>query len=242
MPKFAVLVALSLAVTVGCASRPRYDLKPQNIRIAKERIPLAIAVTTFTDARPAEERTIEARKAKGGAGNEEEFLGSYTYDSDFVDGEVAGPISEMTAEHLAESHLFTDAGYIPVPSEQVTTERAMNGDFKGWNAVLVGKITHMFGYQYKSALRQALFFPMGGTGLALNTAIPAPIKGETELVEVKLISTRDGKVLWQGELRSEVDKDKFLNNTKKMTAMALWRRMINDLCQKLEESSATLSK
>ncbi len=242
MPKSAVLVALALFITVGCASRPRYDLKPQNIHLAKQRIPLNVAVTTFTDARPAEERTLEARKAKGGTGNEEDYLGSFTYDADFVDSEIAGPLGDMTAQHIDEAGLFSSTGYVSVPSEQVTAERAKNGDFKEYDAVLVGKMTHMFGYMYKSALRQALFLPMGGTGLALNTAIPAPIKGETELVEVKLLSTKDGHVLWQGEVRAEVSEDKMFNNTKKMTAMALWRKMINTLCQKLEEASPALTK
>ncbi len=242
MPKTVLVVALlALAATVGCASRPKYDLAKQNIHISAKKVPLRVAVTTFTDARPQEERTLDARKAKGGAENAEDYLGSYTYDEDFVDSEIAGPLADMTARHLDESRLFEDADYVAVPSEQVTAERAKNGDFKEFDAVLVGKMTHMWGYMYKSVLRQALFLPMGGTGLTLNTLIPAPIRGEAELVEVKLISTKDGRVLWEGTLSAKVDEDKMLNNTKKMTAMALWRKMINQLCQKLEEAAPSLS-
>lgn len=242
MPRtVAVALLFALAATVGCASRPKYDLAKHNIYIAEQKIPLRVAVTTFTDARPQEERTVEARKAKGGSQNAEEYLDSYTYDEDFVDSEVAGPLSDMTARHLDESGLFADVDYVAVPSDQVTTERAKNGDFKEFDAVLVGKMTHMWGYMYKSMLRQALFLPMGGTGLTLNTVIPAPIRGEAELTDVKLISTKDGRILWEGALCAKVDEDKMFNNTKKMTAMALWRKMINQLCQKLEEAAPSLS-
>lgn len=242
MPKIAfVAVLLALAVTVGCASRPKYDLNRQNIYVAEHRAGLRVAVTTFTDTRPAEERSMEARQKKGGEENKEEFLDSYTYDEDFVDGEVAGPLSDMTARHFDEARVFADADYVPVPSEQVTPERAQNGDFKGFDAVLVGKMSHMYGYQYKSVARNALLFPLGGTGLTLNTVIPAPIKGEAELVEIKLISTKDGRILWQGEVDQKVEEDKIFNNTKKMTAMALWRKMINQLSKRLEEASASTS-
>jgi len=157
----SALVVLCATFLAGCAGKYaiKYELGPNTLSPSERTLPLVVRVATFTDSRPEEEKVRSAREAKGGGD-----VGDYTYDEQF-EGQVAGEISKMVAAHLAYVKVFRAVELAPLTPAAAAAPRTLDSlNTAGVDALLVGEVSHFYGFFDQNMPRAFLF--MTGLGVA----------------------------------------------------------------------------
>lgn len=226
-----LLSAMISLLLLGCGSAPvRYSTKERRLFIPKETIPMKIAVARFPDNRPEEEKDRSKRKVAEG-----ESAGDYSDDTDFSDKDMGRGLARMTAIHLNESGLFDTVQFVDI--DRKTAEADPKSDaLKGYDAVLVGDVSHFWGYMHKSLFRTIFFLPLGGSGYFIDHAIKTPVKGGAEFSDVKLISTKNGEVLYQGTLTSGFDESQAFTGGRTDKSLEAWRVAVNKMTEAISAS------
>ncbi len=226
-----LLLAILPLFLLGCSGAPiSYSTKERRLYIPKETIPLKVAVANFPDLRPADERDRNQRKVPEG-----EDAGDYSDDTDFKDKNIGAGLAKMTAKHLSEAGLFDSVTHVDL--DRKAAEAGVKGEaFKGYDAVLVGDVAHFWGYYHKSLFRTIFFVPLGGSGYFLDNALATPVKGGAEFANVKLISTKNGEVLYQGTLTSGFDESQAFTGGRVDKGLEAWRVAVNKMTEAIAAS------
>ncbi|MBI3272075.1 MAG: hypothetical protein HYZ53_23980 [Planctomycetes bacterium] len=234
-PKWIALgtgLGAGILALAGCASQVEYPLQKRSIFTAERAHPMKVAVATFSDERPPEERDLKIRIAR-----KDVHADAYTSDEDFSGHNLAPPLTRMTAKHLAFSNLFERVDAVEVTSEQVRGKKENLKELGvQYDAVMVGRIKHFVGYFHRDAARDWLFLPLGGTGFAINSLIPSDVKADAQLDDVKLVSLKTGRELWKGAAACKWDKERSLPGGRRDNALIAWRNAVNDLAKQLVDA------
>lgn len=216
----AMIAVLFVLLLSGCGGYAiKYELKEPDITISKSKSPLNVQLARFSDTRPQEEKSRTARSAKG-----QSDLSDYTYDDEF-NGNVAEEVTKMVVEHLKYSKVFSGVAFASFASADASDSRLDSLRDKGVDALILGDLSHFYGYYDQKLGLQLLYgVPLGlasalllnfsfasgtteytifwyGPGLALGYYLESlhkrDIKYSTQLV-LTMVSTSTRKVLWEG--------------------------------------------
>ena len=203
----------------GCGASIGYPLRPETIRTGRTQ-PLRLAIATLEDARPEVERDWTERLRLVG----DIEASGYTDDLKFRGGDVAEGISDLLVRHLTYANCFREVGRVPdIYSDQPV--EYLKRDIKKlagtYDAVLIGKVTHFYGFDGYNADGDRRI-----------------VEAKVHLSDLKIIRTRDLKMIWRGEAVANVGPE--LESTRKgnqyRIANDTLRDAINQLVVKLSKS------
>lgn len=168
---FALLLAFTLT---GCATIG-YSLRPETIRSGRPQA-LRLAVAKFADTRPLEETDIFERERLIG-----DDARNYT---NYGSTDVGNAVANVVVRHLAFSGAFREVGRVDLESDRQRDylELEIKNLVGEYDAVMLGRITHLWGFD--------------GTNAEGDFRI---VEGQAHLVELKIIRTRDLRLIWSGE-------------------------------------------
>ena len=166
---FLLAFALSGCATIG------YSLKPETIRTGKPQS-LRLAVAKFVDSRPLEETDIFERERLIG-----DDARNYT---NYGATDVGNAVSNVVVRHLAFSGAFREVGRVDLESDRQRDYleleiKRLAGEF---DAVMLGRVSHLWGFD--------------GTNAEGDFRI---VEGQAHLVELRIVRTRDLRLIWSGE-------------------------------------------
>ncbi len=181
-PRRALLVGLALALH-GCGGSIGYALRPDTVRNCKPQS-IRLAVATFEDGRPDEEKDHNERIRLVG---DDEAKGFTQFEGD----NVAPKISDVLAKHLAFAGCFGQADRVDLPSDEAVDylKRDIKKLSRDYDAVMIGRVTHLWGFQ--------------GTTTGGDRRV---VKAQAQLVDMKIIRSRDLKMIWSGSVNATVDE------------------------------------
>jgi len=211
-PALLALGAFLLFAT-GCGGSIGYALRPETIRTCRPQS-IRLAVATFEDGRPPEEKDTEERIRLVG---EDEAKG-YT---DYSSNSTPAKISDQLAKHIAFAGCFTEIDRVDIASDEQMDflKRDIKKLSKDYDAIMIGKLTHMWGFQ--------------GTTTDGDRRV---VKAQAQLTDLKIIRTRDLKLIWEGGADARVDE---LESTRPgnqyRIANETLRDALNKLCQDLSK-------
>lgn len=222
---------LAVVLVVGCSAAPlTYSTKERRLYMPQETIPYKVAVVNFPDVRPVEEKDRSKRQVSN-----DESAGDYSDDTDFKNPDIGHGLAFMTARHLNEAGLFDSATHVNIDRKTAESNPRCE-ELKGYDAVLVGDVKHFWGYYHKSIFRRIFFLPLGGSGYFIDNAIGTPVKGGAEFSNVKLISTKNGEVLYQGSLVSDFDENQAFTGGREDKGLEAWRVCVNKMTEAIAAS------
>ncbi len=208
--------AILLLLASGCGATVGYPLRPETIRTGRMQ-PLRLAIATLEDARPEVEQDWGERLRLVG---EDEARG-YTDDYNFRGGPIAEEISDLLVRHLTFANCFREVARVPEiysdqPVEYLKRDiKKLSGTY---DAVLIGKVTHFYGFDGYNAEGDRRI-----------------VESKVQLADLKIIRTRDLKLIWAGEAVANVGPE--LESTRKgnqyRIANDTLREALNQLVQKL---------
>lgn len=157
--------------------------------------PFRVAVATFNDKRPEEEKLGEG-KGKG-----------YFATKDSMYRDVKGDISRMVSAHLAHAGLFQDVQPTVISSDQADGERlsVLAGKF---DLVLVGDVENFYGIVYRNPAATGAMAGAAGAvagligGLVvvgIESAISKDVEANVQLNNLQLVNTQNGRAIWKGQ-------------------------------------------
>lgn len=178
----AALVLFASALS-ACGGTIGYALRPENVRNCRPQT-IRLAVADFEDGRPIEETDFNERIRLVG---DDEAKGFTNFSGDGV----AAKVSDVVAKHLSFAGCFGQADRIDLPSDESVD--LLKRDIKklsgNYDAVMVGRVTHLWGFQGTTA---------GGDRRV--------VKAQAQLVDIKIIRTRDLRMIWSGSVNVSVDE------------------------------------
>ena len=177
-----MLIGLAFALS-GCGGSIGYSMRPEAIRNCRPQT-IRLAVANFEDGRPEEEKSFAERIRLVG---DDEAAGFTNFSGDGV----ASKVSDTVAKHLSFAGCFGQADRIDLPSDEGLDYlkrdiKKLNGDY---DAVLVGRVTHLWGFQ--------------GTTTGGDRRV---VKAQAQLVDMKIIRTKDLKLIWSGAVNQSIDE------------------------------------
>jgi hypothetical protein len=189
----ACMTAIVIAAGTGCTTVVKYDLT--NLTAARsdsKRQAMRVAVAPLQDMRPSEEKDPMLNTTK-----------AETRDRMFKDGDVARGISAALVTHFNHVQLFKTAELVDKSAALPSTDVVGKIKGLGFDALFTGTIKHFYGAGYPTP------FDRAATMLALipvTIIVTIPImlaeenknEGFVEIVDVQLIDTHSGGVLWSG--------------------------------------------
>lgn len=176
----AVVAALFAS---SCGGSIGYALRPENIKNCRGQS-IRLAIANFEDGRPKEERDQDARIRLVG---EDEAKGYTDYSSDATPAKVA----DQMARHLAFAGCFSQIDRVDLPSDEDIEylKRDIRKLSSNYDAVMIGKLTHLWGFQ--------------GTTTDGDRRV---VKAQAQLTDLKIIRTRDLRMIWAGSADAHVDE------------------------------------
>lgn len=183
-----------------------YSTKQFNYKSIKQ-IHINIVILKFEDNRPEEELLYKYRKKK----NPENYS-KYTADNYLFYEDMMSVVTWKMVRHFRVAKLFDKVDYI----KNISIEDIESGNIpkklkKKYDAILIGKINHMYGYSTLGINEKQAGMYYGFPGKVLHDMLVKDkrfdYRAEMELSELKLISTIDGKILWSGKVKRKIEKD-----------------------------------
>lgn len=221
---FACLALIGRALA-GCTSTVGSSCTDKVPR-AGHRTRIRVAVLRLSDARPREE--IEGRS---------EFLKwwDHTKDKGWEQPDVPEAISRAVALYLDATCLYDKVTYEPIRSEEIGPGPLEKLRRQGYQAVLVGRLEHFSGKRQWDLLRGGALSAAGVAGSIANFAMGHAAWGQATFRPIWLLSTGDGKVLWEAEAASEVTDRARLLETATTYANDALRVALARLAERLEK-------
>jgi hypothetical protein len=170
-----VLIACVFPLAGGCGGTIGYALRPETIKNCRPQS-IRLAIATFEDGRPLEEKDYDERVRLVGDAEAKGY-------TKFGDGGVSDKVATALVKHLAFAGCFNVIGRVDLRSdEQVDFLKAdIKKQSADYDAVLIGSVTHLWGFDGTTA---------GGDRRV--------VEGQAQLVDLKIIRTRDLKMIWSG--------------------------------------------
>lgn len=209
---FVFGIVLLLAASTACV-RIGYPLRPETVKTGKQQS-LRLGVGHFADSRPTVELDIYER---------ERLIGDDArYYTDYGASDVGGAVSAVIVKHLTFAGSFREVARVDLDTDQTPAYlrreiKALSGEF---DAVLLGRVIHFWGYD--------------GFNAEGDHRI---VEGQAHLVEMKIIRTRDLKLLWSGEAIANLrEVDSVRRGNEYTMANDLLREALNKMVQDLNRS------
>jgi hypothetical protein len=167
----------------GCGGSIGYALRPETIRNCRPQS-IRLAVANFEDGRPDEEKDENERIRLVG---DDEAKGFTNFSGD----NVAPKISDVFAKHLSFAGCFAQADRIDLESDESLDflKRDIKKLSGNYDAVMIARVTHLWGFQ--------------GTTSGGDRRV---VKAQAQITDVKIIRTKDLKMIWSGTANSSVDE------------------------------------
>lgn len=163
-----------LAFTVGCTTIG-YPLRPETIRTAKPQS-VRLAVAKFADGRPLVETDIFERERLIG-----DDARNYT---NYGATDVGNSVANVVVRHLAFAGAFREVARVDLESDRQRDylELEIKKLAPDFDAVMLGRVSHLWGFD--------------GTNAEGDFRI---VEGQAHLVELRIVRTRDLRLIWSGE-------------------------------------------
>lgn len=195
MNRKVMLVLLTfILVATGCAVPIKYDLTNLEMTpTSPSRQSLKVAITPFEDLRPEIEK------------NSISTYSTTQLNDKMIEGDnIAKSISEALAAHFNHVKLFQSVDVFDEAGTEPTSEINKRLHDSGYSAVFTGKVKHFHSVGYQTTLDKVA--PIAAFLMPVSIVITIPmilaeknnIDAHVEIIDVQLIETRAGKVLWSG--------------------------------------------
>ncbi len=257
---FLLIVSLAPPTSAYTQKFPlEYELHVKEAVKSTIKHPHSLGVARFEDARPLVEKSRDERSKQS-----PEEVDYYTDDTRLGLNGIAYDLTRMLTNHLEHSGLFKEVKRLKLKSKNIYNNLNKPKLPREYDFVLIGKIKHFYGF---STIRledcknpdpastvaavglTAAFGAIGGGvgGAILEDQIrrkvkellkDARINAHTQLAELKLIKTKTGKVVWEGEVEYHATKEESaeaLYPISYVAAVLSLRGAVNKLVRELEQ-------
>jgi hypothetical protein len=154
-----------------------------------------VAVLPPEDLRPAEEKNREERRLKGDVN-----YSLYTYDNQGINGSIADAVAGQWIQKLKAAEIF--GSVMTIQSGGADSEKLRDWAGNGVDAVLVSRLAHAYAAVTPPYDEEP--FPIWSGGMGYPPVFKAGAL--TRMEDVRLIETRNGKLLWSGEAEYGIDR------------------------------------
>lgn len=224
-----ILISVVMSATIGCTTSINYSLK--DVCLAKadiKRQAWKVAVAPFKDIRPMQERNPPYN-------NKSRYV---TRDRLFVNGNVAGGISEAIVAHFNHVHLFhvaemTDESAM-VPSKDVIN-KVKN---YGYDVLLTGILKHFKGAGHVTELdNTSVWLASIPVFLLITTPMQLAEKNKhesfVEIIDVQLTDTTSGRTIWSGSFSKQMEMEYAMVNPARATKDNL-KEIVKEIVKEIE--------
>ena len=209
----------------------------KDIHKSNKQLPINVGVVLFSDLRPDEEVSSNARKGACKFGTPSYF----TSDGYSLEKRLTRPISYQIYKDLQIANIFKQVVFLKEYSTGEINENGVPDKLKtSIDAILIGNIKHFYGYS--EAPQDGSYAYMGLMGYMMTESMKERVEylyeGYTELTDIKLIDVSNPHILWEGDVEGAVKAERvitkeFLNKTQ--VASRSFHEAINKLVTELSK-------
>ncbi len=195
MRKFTGLLLLICCIVVsGCATTLDYSVNKDAYQI-ENIISKNIAIGTFIDNRPSDERNKRPRHGK-------DYF--YTYDKSFK-GNFGLLVAQSLATHMIKGEIFTQVEVVDISLDLENNEDAMNTlRNQGYDYAIIGGVAHCYGFQL---IKGQSVGNLGAVGAIADAFINKRIIGwHVEYDQIKVVDLKNKTVLFSDRFEDQHKK------------------------------------